>query len=279
MMRSIFVLALFVMASSLALAAPANAQSGCRLNSDCANEGSCIEGICVSRCLFTDCDCRRNGCGRGEYCERKTRRCLPAECRIDDDCDFGYECRQRIYYIEGQRNDRSYCGVDPDIDYDGDGVPDAIDNCRGWLNPGQQNLDADDRGDHCDADWDGDGVHNATDNCPLITNAAQGDRSGDGVGDACEPDNDYDGVPDDIDNCVTSLFGNTANPAQGDIDGDGIGDICDIDRDGDGQPDVAVGIRPRIEAPGIRLPENLLPRAEDDEGAREIPRLPPALRR
>jgi hypothetical protein len=57
-------------------------------------------------------------------------------------------------------------------DADGDGIPDAIDNCPSVANPDQ-------------ADADGDGIGDACDNCPLTPNPAQLDRDGDGIGDAC----------------------------------------------------------------------------------------------
>ncbi len=58
-------------------------------------------------------------------------------------------------------------------DYDGDGIPDAEDNCPYTDNPGQD-------------DGDGDGVGNACDNCPEMPNPDQADRNWDGMGDACE---------------------------------------------------------------------------------------------
>ncbi len=59
------------------------------------------------------------------------------------------------------------------VDGDGDGVPDANDNCPLAPNAGQADADADGRGDACD-------------NCPAVANANQADADGDGVGDACE---------------------------------------------------------------------------------------------
>jgi len=123
------------------------------------------------------------------------------------------------------------CGVDSD----GDGVPDAIDNCPFVANPGQ-------------ADGDADGIGDVCDNCPATFNPGQADADGDGVGDVCDIcpgfndalDADADGVPDGCDNCPAN-----ANPAQLDSDADGVGDACDIcpgfddniDGDADGVPD------------------------------------------
>jgi hypothetical protein len=103
----------------------------------------------------------------------------------------------------------------PTSDADGDGVPDASDNCPSVVNPLQQDLD-------------GDGIGDACDNCPATPNPDQADTNGDGVGDACETkppigaDADGDGVPDANDDCP-----HTPNPDQADRDGDGAGDACD----------------------------------------------------
>ena len=43
-------------------------------------------------------------------------------------------------------------------DFDGDGIPDASDNCPQSFNPSQANFDGDDKGDSCDDDDDGDGI-------------------------------------------------------------------------------------------------------------------------
>jgi hypothetical protein len=79
---------------------------------------------------------------------------------------------------------------DPDApppDRDGDGVPDAIDNCPDVPNPDQH-------------DKDGDGVGDACDNCPHVFNPGQEDVleiaagfEADGVGDACDPRPDQPG--------------------------------------------------------------------------------------
>ncbi len=99
--------------------------------------------------------------------------------------------------------------ITPD-DKDGDGIPDANDDCPTVFNPirpvdngKQADFDGDGLGDVCDPcpldanttqcsgsnpnDADGDGVPNATDNCPAVKNPDQKDTDGDGKGDACDP--------------------------------------------------------------------------------------------
>ncbi len=75
-------------------------------------------------------------------------------------------------------------------------------------------------------DTDGDGIPDAADDCPTVADPEQRDSDHDGVGDACAGapvlDTDGDGVPDGSDNCPT-----VPNPDQADADGDGAGDACD----------------------------------------------------
>lgn len=102
-----------------------------------------------------------------------------------------------------------YAGMSSMTDTDGDGVPNAMDNCPTVFNPvrpidnmRQGDTDMDMVGDACDPcplnanttmctapdpnDRDGDGVPNATDNCPDVPNPTQADADMDRVGDACD---------------------------------------------------------------------------------------------
>src|SRR5689334_22271495 len=64
---------------------------------------------------------------------------------------------------------------DADLDHDGDGVDDVVDNCAEQANPVQLDVDGDTVGDECD-------------NCPLVANTLQSSEGdGDGIGDDCDP--------------------------------------------------------------------------------------------
>jgi hypothetical protein len=64
-------------------------------------------------------------------------------------------------------------------------------------------------------DGDGDGTPDASDNCPALANADQTDTESDGQGDACDADDDNDGVPDASDSCRTQAGPAASNGCPG----------------------------------------------------------------
>lgn len=156
------------------------------------------------------------------------------------------------------------------LDQDGDGIGDACDTCVLVANSRQSDRDGDGQGDACDSDLDGDGVPNAQDNCPQLPNPAgsggQQVSTVHGLGPVCDTDDDGDGIADPVDNCpevanpdqvkpagatcnvdadqdnIPDAFDNcpaAANQTQSDIDRDGLGDACDGDADDDGVANAA----------------------------------------
>ncbi len=105
---------------------------------------------------------------------------------------------------EGGGGPRSPTDEDPNgnLDDDGDGVVDSLDNCPVVKNPDQGDHDGDGIGNACDIlspedDPDGDLILNVLDNCPYVYNPDQGNHDDDLFGDACDSDIDNDGLLND----------------------------------------------------------------------------------
>ena len=161
-----------------------------------------------------------------------------------------------------------------DADDDGDGVPDAVDNCPIAKNTDQADPDADGKGNPCDTDDDGDGAPDAQDCAPLNaaifplqTEACDGidnncklgidegfvNTDSDTQADCIDADDDGDGDADNIDCAVlnknisssaTETCDGVDNNCNGgideglpDFDTDGTPDCRDLDDDNDGSAD------------------------------------------
>lgn len=149
----------------------------------------------------------------------------------------------------------------PAVDSDGDGIPDASDQCRNEA----EDLDGFQDGDGCPEagpDTDGDGIPDTSDRCPTEAEDRDGFEDDDGCPDA---DNDGDGVLDASDECATEAedrdgFQDEDGCPDPDNDGDGVADardLCPLDPetinqidDEDGCPDLV-----RVEADEIRTLE------------------------
>ena len=129
----------------------------------------------------------------------------------------------------------------PGQDTDGDGVPDASDNCPVLTNPNQMDTDDGGAGNACDPDDDGDGVWDERDNCPLVSNPDQTNTDSgpidngpkltgdditnpfeDNIGDACDGDADNDWLSD------ADEPAHGTNPYNRDTDGDTVLDGAEV---------------------------------------------------
>lgn len=180
-----------------------------------------------------------------------------------------------LFGIVGCGN-RMGCGGTASGDPDGDGVPNAEDNCPDVANPEQEDSDGDGIGDACDddnpvgtGDPDGDGLASFEDNCPFVSNAGQEDGDGDGVGDVCDNCPDLENpAHDDPTDCNND--GDTDDPGEGireqcDRDGDGVGDACDNAPD-DPNPNQEDGDGDGVGDAGDNCPNDFNPDQADLDG-------------
>ncbi len=146
--------------------------------------------------------------------------------KCDDDIDGdGFTNQEEIDAGTSVWNKNSFPLSDTDIDNDGDGVADRVDNCIDFVNPGQWDKDQDGIGNVCDDDIDGDGFTNQEE---VDAGSSVWNAKSVPLIDAAN-DSDGDGIRNETDNCP-----NVANSGQWDKDKDGLGNVCDDDIDGDG---------------------------------------------
>ena len=146
-----------------------------------------------------------------------------------------------VGWISNSSNDENSDGCE-DVDTDGDGLVDQLDNCANLSNSDQVDLDGDGIGDICDNDEDGDGIDNDVDSCPRGLHGWVSGNDTDNDGDGCrddseDNDDDGDGIPDMTDDCPNGAIDWTADIAT-DHDSDGCKDsVEDDDDDADGYND------------------------------------------
>jgi len=161
------------------------------------------------------------------------------------DIDFHVPSRTLIAGTHGRSMYKATILCPGTTDTDGDGVPDACDNCPDVSNAGQHDDDHDFIGNLCDecTDSDGDGYADVgwanpptcpLDNCPEVYNPDQTDTDGDGIGDAC---NYRQPVWDTVETtCLGLVVGSNGNFGNRGADAGNAGYTMDYSRSGDCDP-------------------------------------------
>jgi hypothetical protein len=178
---------------------------------DCATP--CGNSICDGVETFQTCPVDCGSCGDGFCALMETGDQCPQDCAAtcgDDECqdDSGET------YVT--------CPCDCLIDGDQDGVPALLDNCPAKWNPGQEDWDADGKGNECDSDDDNDGENDATDCGPLdATMSNLLPEVCDGADNDCDSEADEDFMEDGMyvsdqhcskcgENCSGSFYPNSS---------------------------------------------------------------------
>jgi uncharacterized repeat protein (TIGR01451 family) len=236
----------------------------CQNECGCENGGTCADGATGDGSC--ECPAGFGGPTCGDGCPDDPAKTAPGVCGCgvadtDGDADGVIDCEDNcpgVANADQADADDDGAGDACECDSDDDGVfecnPDdpkgppapactggklsgCSDNCVGWANADQADLDGDSVGDACDCDADGDGVD-------------------DGVLASCAPANPCGGAAAPASCAVCALEADPlacvcaeepgsalcvrdnclwlANADQADFDGDGAGDACDCDADGDG---------------------------------------------
>ena len=116
--------------------------------------------------------------------------------------------------------------IDPEGDYDMDGVLDIAEDINSNGNPCDDDTDGDGVINFQDDDDDGDGVLTINEDIDLDGNPTNDDTDGDGKPDYLDTDDD--------DDCVLTADEIAVHGHEHDLDGDGIPDYLDWDNNGDG---------------------------------------------
>lgn len=204
--------------------------------------------ICDGKCVDGNC-CGTGACGSGGICVNNTcikcgtgeklcgSSCVTGNCCKTTDCPLGLTCQN------------NQCLLPPPPDFDGDKIPDSLEDVNGDGNLTNDDTDKDGIPNYQDVDDDGDGILTKLEDVNGNGNPNDDDSDGDSIPNYLEPNNfdlDTDGKAnafdsdDDGDKVLTANENpnNDSTPLNDDTDGDGIPNYLDGDDDGDRVPTV-----------------------------------------